>query len=152
MQSVDTRQETFTIQELASAFSVTPRTLRYYEGQGLISPRRIGQQRIYSSRDKARVAWILRGKRVGFSLTEISEMLDLYDLGDGRETQRQVTLENCRKRIHALESQRNDINATIKELSQFCDILEKLIINPKTGKWMDQETGSPPSRDFTIHE
>ena len=76
----------FTITELSLAFNVTPRAIRFYEDQGLIAPERQGQNRVYSRRDRARLAWILRAKNVGFSLAEIREMIDLYDLGDGRST------------------------------------------------------------------
>lgn len=118
--------ETYTITDLSREFGVTPRTIRFYEDQNLLSPRREGQSRIFDARDRARLAWILRGKRVGFSLAEISEMLDLYDLDDGREKQRQVTLDRCQDRLKALESQRADLNATINELREFCDVLEEL--------------------------
>ena len=118
--------ETFTITDLSREFAVTPRTIRFYEDQNLLSPRREGQNRIFDARDRARLAWILRGKRVGFSLAEISEMLDLYDIDDDRETQRQVTLEKCQERLQTLEQQRADLNATINELREFCDVLEEL--------------------------
>jgi DNA-binding transcriptional MerR regulator len=76
-------REVFTIADLSSEFDVTARALRFYEDQGLISPVRQGLSRIYSKRDRARLAWILRAKRVGFSLSEIRDMIDLYDLNDG---------------------------------------------------------------------
>jgi DNA-binding transcriptional MerR regulator len=76
-------RDSFTISDLSSEFDVTARALRFYEDQGLISPERMGLARIYSKRDRARLAWILRAKRVGFSLAEIREMIDLYDLNDG---------------------------------------------------------------------
>ena len=117
---------TWTISDLAKEFGVTPRTIRFYEGENLLTPEREGQNRVYSARDRARLAWILRGRRVGFSLAEITEMLDLYDLDDGRETQRQVTLEKCRERLRTLESQRDDLDATIDELDSFCRLLEEL--------------------------
>ena len=118
--------ETFTISDLAKEFEITPRTIRFYEDQNLLSPRREGQNRIFNGRDRARLAWILRGKRVGFSLAEINEMLALYDIGDDRTTQRQVTLEKCRDRLSSLERHREDLNATINELNEFCEMLEEL--------------------------
>lgn len=114
----------FSISDLADAFDITPRAIRFYEDQGMLLPDRQGQNRVYSKRDYARLSWILRGKRTGFSLSEIREMLDLYDLGDGRRRQRQVTMERCRAKIAALQEQRADIDFIIDELEQFCRLLE----------------------------
>ncbi|KQT32581.1 transcriptional regulator [Sphingomonas sp. Leaf412] len=113
----------FTITDLATEFDVTPRALRFYEDEGLIAPERRGVARVYSHRDRARLAWILRGKRVGFSLAEIREMVDLYDVGDGRAVQRAVTVARCRERIDALHRQKNDIDAAIAELDGFVALL-----------------------------
>lgn len=108
-----------TIGQLCDEFEVTARALRFYEDEALISPERRGTQRIYSERDRTRLAWILRGKRVGLSLSEIKELLDLYDVGDGRRTQRLKTIERCQAKVDALKQQRVDIDATIDELTSF---------------------------------
>jgi DNA-binding transcriptional MerR regulator len=120
-----TEAESFSIGDLASEFGITPRTLRFYEEEGLIAPRREGAARVYSRRDRARVAWILRGKSVGFSLDEIGELLDLYDLNDGRKTQRAVTAERCRARAEMLRNQIDELKATLERLSGFAESLER---------------------------
>ena len=127
------KREQFTISDLTSEFGVTARALRFYEDEGLISPTRIGLSRVYSKRDRARLAWILRAKNVGFSLTEIREMIDLYDLGDGRVEQRRVTLARCRDRIERMKQQRADIDAAITELSAFVALIENLENSPAKG-------------------
>jgi DNA-binding transcriptional MerR regulator len=124
-------QASYSIADLSRAFAVTARAIRFYEAEGLITPERRGQSRVFSKRDVARLAWVLRGKRVGFSLDEIRQLLDLYDVGDGRLTQREKTLEKCRTQLIALEDQRRDLDLVIEELSQFCTTIENMVL-PKT--------------------
>jgi DNA-binding transcriptional MerR regulator len=119
-------RERFTISDLSTEFGVSARALRFYEDEGLIAPTRNGLARIYSKRDRARLAWILRAKNVGFSLTEIRELIDLYDLGDGRAEQRRTTLIRCREKIAELEAQRADLDSSIHELSDFVATLVEL--------------------------
>ena len=121
---VTAKPETFTITDLARHFAVTPRTIRFYEGEGLIAPERRGTTRLYSRADRARLAWILRGRAVGFSLADIRDLLDLYAPGPARRSQLQATLEKCRARISALQEQRAAIDATIAELDQFCATID----------------------------
>ncbi|MEO5578856.1 MAG: MerR family DNA-binding transcriptional regulator [Sphingomicrobium sp.] len=114
----------FSIGELCDEYCVTARALRFYEDEALIAPERRGTQRLYSERDRARLAWILRGKRVGLSLADIKELLDLYDIGDDRRTQRLKTIERCQGQVDALQRQRIDIDATIDELTNFIALVK----------------------------
>jgi DNA-binding transcriptional MerR regulator len=111
-----TLNRTYTIRQLTKEFAVTARTLRFYEDEGLIAPERRGQTRIYSVRDRARIILILRGRRVGFSLAEIREILDLYGVHDGGVTQLTHSRKKFAERIETLERQKIDIDESLKEL------------------------------------
>ncbi len=108
---------TYTITQLAQEFDVTTRTIRFYEDQGLLTPARKGQTRVYSPRDRVRLKLVLRGKRLGFSLGEIREMLDMYDAEPGETGQLQLFLSKITERRRLLEQQQEDIALTLKELS-----------------------------------
>jgi DNA-binding transcriptional MerR regulator len=114
-------RDTFTIRDLTREFDVTARTLRFYEEKGLLDPARRGEQRLYSRRDRARLAYVLAGKAVGFSLEEAREMLDLYDVGDGQMTQLKVALKKFAERIERLERQKTGIDQVIAELTRASD-------------------------------
>lgn len=112
-------EQTYTITALAREFNITPRTIRYYEDQGLISPRRAGQARVYGKRDRTRLKLTLRGKRLGLSLAEIKELIDLYDSAPDESAQLYKFLVALSKRKAALEQQREDIEAVLSEIYAF---------------------------------
>ena len=106
-----------TITELAREAGVTARAIRFYESKGLLTPCRAGTTRIYTHRERGRLQLILRGKRLGFSLTDIGEYLDLYDADPTQHDQIVLLLDKVNNRIGELESQKADIDDTLKELS-----------------------------------
>jgi DNA-binding transcriptional MerR regulator len=118
-------ERTFTIRNLCNEFKATPRALRFYEDKGLLSPAREGLNRVYSHKDRVRLQLILRGKRVGLSLSEIRELLDLYDENDDGAAQMARSLKKFRERATALEQQREDIDGALIELHQACARLEQ---------------------------
>ncbi len=121
------RERTYSITELCREFNVTPRTLRFYEQKGLLSPARRGWTRLFSYRDRARLQLILRGKRVGFALEEIKEMLDLYNLRDGQVTQLKVASVKMRERLEALRKQRIELEEAIGDLERTCEIVDGML-------------------------
>lgn len=108
--------ETFSIGELSREFEVTTRTIRHYEDLGLLAPSRSGQNRIYSARDRVHLKLILRGRRLGFSLKEIGELLELYDAPNGEASQLKRFIGKMRQRRNTLLEQRRDIDRVLQEL------------------------------------
>jgi DNA-binding transcriptional MerR regulator len=115
---------TFTIRQLTREFGVTARTLRFYEEEKLITPGRRGQTRLYGARERARLLLILRGRRVGFSVAELRELLDLYDGPGGNVTQMVQARRKFVERIATLEQQRRDIEQSLAELHQGIDTID----------------------------
>lgn len=108
----------FSIRDLTREFDVSARTLRFYEEKGLLNPERVGQDRLYSRRDRARLKLVLLGKAVGFSLDDIREMIDLYDLGDGGARQLEVAHQRFGEQIERLRLQQNEILRAMTELER----------------------------------
>jgi DNA-binding transcriptional MerR regulator len=108
--------ETMTIRQMCDAFDVTPRTLRFYEQKELLFPIRIGTRRLFTRRDRARLKLILRGKRFGFNLEDLRQLLDLYDRDNGQEMQLSRTYDIARARLAELERQRTELDTVIAEL------------------------------------
>lgn len=107
----------YSIGELAKQFDITTRSIRFYEDEGLLSPKRQGQQRIYTNKDKVRLKLILRGKRLGFSLAETRRLFDLYDADNSSAAQLQKVLELISEKKVSLKQQMEDINVLLTELS-----------------------------------
>lgn len=119
--------ELMTIREMCDAFGVTPRTLRFYESRELLFPIREGQKRLFTRRDRARLKLILKGKRFGFSLEEIRQLLDLYHVGDRQKTQLERTCMVARERLAELESRRDELNGAIAELRDQIRLVEQML-------------------------
>jgi DNA-binding transcriptional MerR regulator len=108
----------YSVTELADELGVTPRAIRFYETKGLIKPSRAGTTRVYTHRDRARMQLILRGKRLGFTLADIKEYLDLYDLDPSKVKQVKLLLGKIERRVSELEQQREDLETTLMELEE----------------------------------
>ena len=124
-------EETMTIRQMCEAFEVKPRTLRFYESKELLFPIRQGQKRLFTKRDRARLKLILRGKRFGFSLEEIRQLLDLYHMGDQQQTQLIRTCELARERLADMERQRAELDEAIEELKDQLQWGESMIASMK---------------------
>ena len=111
-------QEFWTIREMCDQFDVTPRTLRFYESKEILFPKRQGQKRLFTKKCRGRLKLILRGKRFGFSLEDIRQLLEMYDMGDQQQTQLLRTYELATDKLTDLKNQRDEIEETIKELQQ----------------------------------
>ncbi|MCU4654980.1 MerR family DNA-binding transcriptional regulator [Roseibacterium sp. SDUM158016] len=120
-------EETMTIREMCDAFDVTPRTLRFYEAKELLFPIRDGQKRLFTRRDRGRLKLILRGKRFGFSLEEIRQLLDLYSPGDRQAMQLAATLDVARERLVDMERRRTELTQAIDDLKNQMDIVEDML-------------------------
>ena len=116
-----------TIREMCEAYHVTPRTLRFYEAKELLSPVREGQKRLFTKRDRARLKLILRGKRFGFSLEEIRQLLELYNIDDQQQTQLQATYDVARERLADMERQREELGEAIDDFKEQLSWLQKVI-------------------------
>lgn len=108
--------KSYSISDLSTEFDITPRSIRFYEDQGLLSPIRKGRQRVFSDRDHVRLMLILRGKRLGFSLAEIKEIIEIYDAKSGGKEQLVYFLDKIRQRCASLEQQQQDIEDTLCDL------------------------------------
>ncbi len=128
----------YTITQLCREFDVTPRTLRFYEQKDLLHPAREGMNRIFNHRDRARLSLILRGKKVGFSLDDIKEMLDLYNLKDGQITQLQVARAKGLSQLDHLKEQKVALDEAISDLQRAIEIVEGMLT----------ERGVSPQSDY----
>lgn len=119
---------TFSISDLAREFHITPRTIRFYEDQGLLSPRREGRTRVFTRRDRTRLKLALRGKRLGFSLAEIAYLIGMYDTARDKNTQLTEFLNGLQQRKAALLQQREDIEVVLQEVCNFEQQCRELLL------------------------
>jgi DNA-binding transcriptional MerR regulator len=126
--------KTYTISELSQEFGVTTRTLRHYEDQGLVTPAREGVNRIYSHRDRVRLKLALRGKRLGFSLSELRELFRLYDLANDERRQLAEFAVKLERRRAQLEQQREDVEVMLNEINFFANQCQRLLADADTAK------------------
>ncbi|MBI5718945.1 MAG: MerR family DNA-binding transcriptional regulator [Burkholderiales bacterium] len=122
-----TPSRTYTISELAAEFDVTARAIRFYEDVGLLTPARAGRNRVYSHRDRTRLKLTLRGKRLGLTLSEIKQLVDLYEAGTDQAPQLRAFLDVLAAHRQALEQQREDIEITLVEIAQHEERCRRLL-------------------------
>ena len=138
---------TFTISELAKEFNVTTRTIRFYEDQGLLSPAREGTTRVFSARDRVRLKLALRGKRLGFSLAEIRELFELYDVSRDEHKQLEEFLAKLERRRARLEQQREDIEVMLSEIDFFANQCRRLLRGETDGDGLKSGTSRTDTAD-----
>lgn len=138
---------TFTISELAKEFDVTTRTIRFYEDQGLLSPAREGTTRVFSARDRVRLKLALRGKRLGFSLAEIRELFELYDVSRDEHKQLEEFLAKLERRRARLEQQQEDIEVMLSEIDFFANQCRRLLRGETNGDGLKSGTSRTDTAD-----
>ncbi|HEY9040029.1 MAG TPA: MerR family DNA-binding transcriptional regulator [Roseovarius sp.] len=126
--------ETMTIREMCDAFDVTPRTLRFYEAKELLAPLRQGQKRLFTKRDRARLKLILRGKRFGFALEDIRQLLNLYESGDPQNTQLHRARELASERLAEMIREREELDTAIKDLRSHMECAARLLDESKSSR------------------
>ncbi|MDZ7824129.1 MAG: MerR family DNA-binding transcriptional regulator [Ahrensia sp.] len=131
LQQTSELEETFRIGQLAGEFDITLRALRFYEDKGLISPKRVGTTRLYSRGDRARLKIILLGKRLGFSLVDIAEILALYDPSTNNLRQITVSIEKGQEQLQKLNDERKRLDQSIQELTETIADLERMVVDTK---------------------
>lgn len=127
-------EDLMTIREMCDAYEVTPRTLRFYEAKELLFPQRDGQKRLFTRSDRARLKLILRGKRFGFSLEEIRQLLELYHMGDQQQTQLARTYDVAQDRLADMVRQRDELNEAIEDLEQQLKWGERILASMNTDR------------------
>ena len=143
MQPFSDDNQTFSISDLAREFDITPRTIRFWEDQGLLFPRREGQTRVFSRRDRTRLKLALRGKRLGLSLARIKEMIEMYDTARDESSQLLKFLDVLAERRAAYERQREDIEAVLGEIADFEQVCRELLAQ-------EVVTGAPSVKRLSV--
>jgi DNA-binding transcriptional MerR regulator len=134
MNPSETSNQTYSIGQLAEEFGITSRTLRLYEEEGLLDPLRDGTRRIYNERNRVRLRLILRGKRLGWSLSEIRELFDLYDSSLGEQAQLELMLKKLARRREMLLEQKNDIDHALQDLDRIVANAEQALQGIESGQ------------------